>query len=70
MKSDHNHRYITMKLSIVTDEMVKAALNQHQMIVDVIVGGQISDMKQVIQMHLVDSKDRLLKVIRQNGGSI
>lgn len=65
-----NYRYITMKLSIVTDEMVKAALNQHQKIVDAIVGGQINDMKQVIQLHLEDSKDRLLKVIRENGGSI
>lgn len=65
-----NYRYITLKTSIVTNEMAKAALNQHHKIVDAIVGGQMNDMKQVIQLHLEDSKDRLLKVIRENGGSI
>jgi len=65
-----NYRYITMKSSIVTDEMVKVAMNQHQQIVDAILGGDIGDMKQVIQLHLEDSKERLLKGIRENGGSI
>ncbi|WP_171650118.1 GntR family transcriptional regulator [Paenibacillus foliorum] len=65
-----NYRYITMKSSIVTDEMVKVAQDQHQQIVDALKGGQTSDMKQVIKLHLEDSKERLLRGIRENGGTI
>ncbi|MDF2964542.1 MAG: GntR family transcriptional regulator [Paenibacillus sp.] len=65
-----NYRYITLKSSIVSGEMVRVAQEQHRHIVNVIRGGQIDDIKQVIRLHLEDSKERLLKVIRENGGII
>jgi DNA-binding GntR family transcriptional regulator len=65
-----NYRYITMKSSIVTEEMVKVAQDQHKQIVEALKGGQTSDLKQVIRLHLEDSKERLLKGIRENGGAI
>jgi DNA-binding GntR family transcriptional regulator len=65
-----NYRYITLKSSIVSSEMVQVAQDQHRHIVKVIKEGHIEDIKQVIRLHMIDSKERLLKVIQENGGII
>ncbi|WP_159881919.1 FCD domain-containing protein [Paenibacillus puerhi] len=65
-----NYRYITMKSTIVSEETVAAAQAQHRQIVDALKGGRTSEMKRVIRLHLEDSKERLLKTIYDNGGSI
>lgn len=64
------YRFITMKSSIVSDEMVGAAQTQHRQILDALRDGQTDDLKRVIRLHLDDSKERLLKVIQENGGVI
>ncbi|WP_231506536.1 GntR family transcriptional regulator [Paenibacillus sp. UNC451MF] len=65
-----DYRFIMMKSSIVSSEMVKVAQAQHQAIVDAITNGSMEDIRKVIRLHLVDSEQRLLGAIHENGGTI
>lgn len=65
-----NYRFITMNSSIVTNDMIRSAADQHQGIIDAIVGGDTASIKQVILLHLEDAQKQLLAKIRQNGGTI
>lgn len=65
-----DYRYITMKSSIVSSEMVKAAQVQHEEIIHAMKSGNIEDIRKVIRLHLEDSRERLLKVISDHGGMI
>ncbi|UUZ78826.1 FCD domain-containing protein [Paenibacillus sp. P26] len=65
-----DYRYITMKPSIVTLEMVKAAQVQHREIIDAMKSGKIEKIRNIIRLHLEDSRERLMKVITDNGGVI
>ncbi|MFE5320516.1 GntR family transcriptional regulator [Paenibacillus sp. NPDC056579] len=65
-----DYRYITMKSSIVTPDMARAAQAQHEEIIDAMKNGTIEEIRKVIRLHLEDSQNRLLKVINDHGGTI
>ncbi|TDF98708.1 GntR family transcriptional regulator [Paenibacillus piri] len=65
-----NYRFVAMKSSLITKEMVVTAQEQHHSIVDALKDGDAGDMKRVIQLHMEDSKERLLNKIKHNGGII
>jgi DNA-binding GntR family transcriptional regulator len=65
-----DYRYITMKSSIVSSDMVKAAQVQHIGIIAAMKGGNIEEIRKVIRLHLDDSRQRLLKVLNENGGLV
>lgn len=65
-----NYRFVAMKSSLITKEMVVTAQEQHHEIVEAVKQGETGDIKQVIRLHLEDSKERLLNKIKDNGGII
>ena len=65
-----DYRYITMKSSIVSADMVRAAQVQHEEIIHAMKGGTVEEIRHVIRLHLEDSQKRLLKVISDHGGTI
>ncbi|WP_282936378.1 GntR family transcriptional regulator [Paenibacillus sp. RC67] len=65
-----DYRYITMKSSIVSSEMVRAAQLQHEEIIHAMKSGTTEEIRKVIRLHLEDSQQRLLKVISDHGGMI
>ncbi|MFD2117446.1 GntR family transcriptional regulator [Paenibacillus yanchengensis] len=65
-----NYRYITLKSSIVSREMVQVAQNQHRHIIQVIKQKDTNAVKKALREHLEDSKRRLLEVINEHKGII
>jgi DNA-binding GntR family transcriptional regulator len=65
-----NYRFVATKLSLISKEMVESALEQHYTIIDAVKSGKPRVMRDVIRLHLEDSKNRLLEKIKNNGGSI
>jgi DNA-binding GntR family transcriptional regulator len=63
-----NYRFVTMKSSLITKEMVVTAQEQHSAIIDALKHGDVNDIKKVVQLHMEDSKERLLNKIKSNGG--
>ncbi len=69
-KSLMNYRFIAASSSLISKEMVTAAIKQHQNIIAVLKLGDAAQMREVIREHLEDSKNRLIAKITANGGSI
>ncbi|NOU93126.1 GntR family transcriptional regulator [Paenibacillus sp. LMG 31456] len=65
-----NYRFVAMKSSLISKEMVVTAQDQHYSIINSLKGGDIGDIKKVIQLHMEDSKERLLNKLKTNGGII
>lgn len=65
-----NYRYVATKFSLISKEMVESALEQHYTIIDAVRSGKPRVMRDVIRLHLEDSKNGLLEKIKNNGGSI
>lgn len=63
-----NYRFVAIKSSLITKEMVVTAQEQHSAIINALKGGDINDIKTVIRLHMDDSKERLLMKINANGG--
>jgi DNA-binding GntR family transcriptional regulator len=63
-----NYRFVAMKSSLITKEMVVTAQEQHYAIIDSLKAGDASDIKKVVHLHMEDSKERLLHKIKSNGG--
>lgn len=65
-----NYRFLAVKSSLITKEMVASAINQHLAIIEALHTGDVHHIKAVIKKHLDDSKEVLLNKITSNGGSI
>jgi DNA-binding GntR family transcriptional regulator len=65
-----NYRFLAMKASLITKDMVSHSLSQHQGMLDSLHSGSQSDLKRIVTEHLEDSKVRLYRNINLNGGLI
>jgi DNA-binding GntR family transcriptional regulator len=69
-----NYHLLAAERSLFNKDMVKSALHQHYAIVKnmkrALKKGEFADLKAAIKLHLDDSKDRLIKRLRANGGKI
>ena len=65
-----NYRNIASHASLISREMIQTAHEQHRGIVSALRSAERSEMKNILKLHLLDSRERLVKNIRQNGGEI
>ncbi|GAB2696605.1 hypothetical protein ACFQWB_03305 [Paenibacillus thermoaerophilus] len=65
-----NYRFLAMKTTLTTKEMVLHSLNQHQQIIQALKSGSQSDLKRIVSEHLEDAKIRLYRNVNLNGGEI
>ncbi|MFC4779026.1 GntR family transcriptional regulator [Paenibacillus sp. GCM10023252] len=65
-----NYRHILYQTLSVDFEMIRAAQQEHEAIVEALAGGLQSDITEQIQEHLRHSKQLLLLRIRDSGGII
>lgn len=65
-----NYRFFTLKSSLTSLDMIMDAQEQHMKIIDAIRNGNTEDIRNVIKMHMDDSKIRLLQKIKESGEMI
>lgn len=65
-----NYRFLAVKSALISKDMVETALSQHYNIVEAVRAGDPELLREVIQVHMRYSKQRLLDKIKNNGGSI
>lgn len=65
-----NYRNIASHASLISREMIQTAHEQHRSIVSALRSPEHSDIKEILRLHLLDSRERLVKNIRQSGGEI
>lgn len=69
-KNIMNYRFLAAETSLISEDMITTAANQHLAIVQSIRNGDVRHIKSVIKLHLDDSKERLINKIEKNGGII
>jgi DNA-binding GntR family transcriptional regulator len=65
-----NYHSLSAEYSLFTEEMVSTAMKQHCAIVESLKQRNLTELKSAIKLHLDDSKERLIKRMRDNGGQI
>lgn len=65
-----NYRFLALKTSLISKDMITIAAQHHMSIVNNLKEGNLDELKILIRLHLEDSKIRLLDKIEKNGGVI
>ncbi|ALS23727.1 MULTISPECIES: GntR family transcriptional regulator [Paenibacillus] len=69
-KNIMNYRFLAAETSLISEDMITTAANQHLAIIQSLRDGNVQQIKSVIKIHLDDSKERLILKIDKNGGII
>lgn len=65
-----NYHFLAVEHSLFTKDMVVSAIDQHYSIVAALKRGDFAEVASSIRLHLDDSKERLIKRLKANGGQI
>ena len=65
-----NYRNIAAHASLISREMIQMAHEQHRTIVAALRSSTPSKVKEIVRLHLLDSRERLVANIRHSGGEI
>lgn len=61
-----NYHLLASQYSLIKKDMATIAINQHYAIIEVLKEGQIGPIKEALELHLSDSKQRLIREMREN----
>lgn len=65
-----NYGRIASHASLISKEMIETAYQQHRDIVSALRAGDRTELKEKLRLHLMDSRERLIKNIQEHGGEV